>query len=116
MRNEEDYLEAIERNRKDDTTKICERCFRELDILKDSIAKGEFGAIYCVECEDELFALRLDEAYKEQLRVQDKYEEKYRELKKRLNDREISIDEYLELLEDLQDNEHSDILECYNDV
>jgi len=116
MKNEEDYLEAIERNRKDDATKICERCGRELEILKDDIARGEFDAIYCVDCEDELFTARLYRAYKEQLRVQDRYEEKYRELKKRLDDGEIDVDEYLELLEELQDAEYSDILDCYSDV
>jgi len=116
MRNEEAILEAIERNRKDDVIKICERCGRELEILKDDIARGEFDAIYCVDCEDELFEARLYRAYKEQLRVQDRYEEKYRELKKRLKSKEISVDEYLESIEELQDAEYDDILDCYSDV
>jgi len=109
---EEDYLEAIKQNARDDE-KICESCGRKLDVFEDDVMHGEFGAIYCVDCDEKILQAKLDAAYKEQLRIQDEYEEKQRKLRERRERGEISIDEYLELLEDLEDSENEDILECY---
>jgi len=111
--NEEDFLEAIEQNAKDDTTKICESCGREINIAEDDFARGRFGAYYCIECDERILDAKLAAADRMAEQIQKKYEEQYRRLREKYERGEITVNEYYELKEDIEESENEDILECY---